>query len=92
MKEKIKLLVTGGANFLGLVYCALRTKNFTSIYTESIKAIPNDYDFLARFIYLCFNLLWYGFFALIFSILAFYFMAKTIKTAREYINLKEGEK
>ncbi len=27
-----------------------------------------------------------------FSTLAFYFMAETIKTARDYINLKEGEK
>jgi hypothetical protein len=62
MKEKIKLLVAGGANFLD------------------------------RFIYIIASGLWYGFFALIFSALAFYFMAETIKTARDYINLKEGEK
>jgi len=92
MKEKIKLVVTGGANFFGLVYCALRTKNFISIYMDAIVTIPNSYNFLDRFIYIIASGLWYGFFALIFSILAFYFMAETIKTARDYINLKEGEK
>jgi hypothetical protein len=92
MKEKIKLLVAGGANFFGLVYFTLRTKNFISLHIDAIETMSNSYNFLDRFIYIIASGLWYGFFALIFSILAFYFMAETIKTARNYINLKEGEK